>query len=241
MQPFQDPPHVIGHRGAPRVAPENTPVAFAAAADAGASWVELDVRRSGDGALVVHHDARTADGTALIDRSADDLAALGVWTLPAVLESLPAGLGLDVEVKNVPGEPDFDEGDEAARAVAGALRGRIGERPLMTSSFSPITVSVLAEALPEVPAGLLHHSALETADARELAEEYGARVLCSEVGTAGLDPGGIEALHSAGLAVLVWTVDDLDEAERLAAAGVDAICTNDPAGLSARLSLSSRQ
>jgi glycerophosphoryl diester phosphodiesterase len=48
---------VIGHRGASADFPENTLDAFAGAAAQGADWVELDVRATSDGVLVVHHDA----------------------------------------------------------------------------------------------------------------------------------------------------------------------------------------
>ena len=53
---------VIGHRGASADFPENTLDAFAGAAAQGADWVELDVRATSDGILVVHHDAVLPDG-----------------------------------------------------------------------------------------------------------------------------------------------------------------------------------
>ena len=48
---------IIGHRGASAAFRENTIEAFLGAAEAGADWVELDIRRSADGEIVVHHDA----------------------------------------------------------------------------------------------------------------------------------------------------------------------------------------
>ena len=57
-------PLVIGHRGASAARPENTVEAFRHAAELGADWVELDVRRTADDALVVHHDAELPDGRA---------------------------------------------------------------------------------------------------------------------------------------------------------------------------------
>src|SRR5215203_4377279 len=53
---------VLAHRGANRVAPENTVAAMQEAVDRGADGVELDVHRSADGVLVVHHDAETPAG-----------------------------------------------------------------------------------------------------------------------------------------------------------------------------------
>src|SRR3954469_14433888 len=54
-------PLVLGHRGASAAAPENTVAAFARARELGADGVELDVRRSADGVLVVHHDPDLRD------------------------------------------------------------------------------------------------------------------------------------------------------------------------------------
>jgi len=54
-------PAVVAHRGARAAAPENTLAAFRLAAELGADGVELDVRRTGDGLLAVHHDAALPD------------------------------------------------------------------------------------------------------------------------------------------------------------------------------------
>src|SRR4029453_15138043 len=58
---------VIGHKGAAGLAPENSLAAFRVAREVGADGVELDVRRTSDGALAVHHDATLADGRMLLD------------------------------------------------------------------------------------------------------------------------------------------------------------------------------
>lgn len=239
MYPFTAPPVVVGHRGAPLVAPENTPASFLAAVDAGATWVELDVRRSSDDVLVVIHDAATADGIPVVERTAAALADVGVWSLAAVCAALPAELGIDAELKHFPGEPDFDEGQRSATLLAAFLTERVRERPWMTSSFDPLAVALLAEALPGVPAGLLHASATPMARAATVASEIGARILCPHRDVPDLAEEGVRAAHEHGQAVLVWTVDDPEHAARLAAMGVDAICTNDPAAVSSRLGLPS--
>jgi glycerophosphoryl diester phosphodiesterase len=233
MVPFEQLllPAVVGHRGAPRRAQENTPAAFAAAAQEGATWVELDARLSADDVVVVHHDPRTSDGRAVRERPAGELAALGVHTLVDVLDGLPYGLGVDVECKNLPGEPDFHDDDEhLARAVTEVLRPRTGSRPLMTSSFNPLTVEALAAGLPDVVAGLLHLETFPLLSALEVAQEIGARVLCPHVASR-IERSPVAAAHAAGCAVMVWTVDDAARAVELAAVGVDALCTNDPAGI----------
>lgn len=228
MKPFAHPPVVVGHRGAPERAPENTPASFIAAAELGATWVELDARRSADGVPMCHHDAHTPDGVAVVARTADELALMGVWSLAAVLAALPGRVGVDVEVKNTPGEPDFDEDNGLVEAIAAAVEPRLDERPWMSSTFNPSTMAALAAALPDVPAGLLHLATLDVHQAASIAAEYGATVLCPQDGAPGLDADGLQRCHEQGFAVLVWTVDDPSAAAHLASVGVDAICTNRP-------------
>lgn len=226
MQPFGERPVVVGHRGALRCAPENTPAAFSAAAEAGAQWVELDVRRAADG-LAVRHDPRLPDGRAVVDVGLGELARLGVWSLPEVLSALPDELGLDVEVKNLPLEPGFDRRDAIVAEVAGLLGPLTGTRPLCTSSFNPRTVAALVAALPWVPAGLVCGRLVPARQAGHLARRVGARVACVHVSAPRLDAAAVAAMHAAGLAVLVWTVDDVACARRLTEWGVDALCTNE--------------
>ena len=64
---------VIGHKGAAGLAPENSLAAFRVAREVGADGVELDVRRTADGALAVHHDATLGDGRRLLDLAVDEL------------------------------------------------------------------------------------------------------------------------------------------------------------------------
>ena len=60
-------PQIIAHRGASRAEAENTLAAFRTAGRMGADAVELDVRRSRDGAMAVHHDDHLADGRNIVD------------------------------------------------------------------------------------------------------------------------------------------------------------------------------
>src|SRR3954447_427035 len=106
---------ILGHRGAPTLAKKNPIAAFVAAARLGADGVELDVRRTADGALVVRHDP-AIDGVGTI-------AELAVHDLPAEVPLLDAaldacfGLLVNIEIKNSPLEPNHDEGELAAIEV----------------------------------------------------------------------------------------------------------------------------
>lgn len=123
-------PLICCHRGANAIAPENTLASAAAAYSQGCDIVEIDVRATSDGPLVLMHDKtvdRTTDGTGqLADMTAAEVAALdaGAWfdhwykgttvpTLDAFLDTVPAGKGAYVELKDA----------DAARVVA-AVRDR---------------------------------------------------------------------------------------------------------------------
>lgn len=222
-------PVVVGHRGVRRLdIAENTPAAFDAAAAEGARWVELDARRSADGVPVVYHNGWTPDGVPVVDRTVDELSAVGIYRLADVFDRLPVGLDVNVEVKNLPGEPDYDPDDRVVDAVADVMGQHQGERAVFYSSFSPVTVEALLRRLPDDDVGLIHYDGIAVAEAIGLAVEAGATVLSSHVGASGLDAGGMAAAHDAGLAVMVWTVNDVSVALQLAAAGVDALCTDAP-------------
>ena len=224
-------PVVIGHRGAPLSHRENTVDAFRAAWEQGATWVELDARLAADGVVVVHHDPVLPDGRPLVTLEARELEAHGVQRLDEVLGQLPAGLGVDVEIKNLPLEPDHDDGQRIVDAVAALLADE--ERPLLVTSFNPLTVEAARRALPAVPTGLLFPAGTTVTAAADVATEVGAALLGPE--DAGLDAAGVTAARRAGFGLLVWTVDDPVRARELAALGVEALCTNDPAGVLAAI------
>src|SRR2546423_3094996 len=97
---------ILGHRGASAHRPENTLDAFLEARRLGADGVELDVRRTADDALAIHHDATLPDGRRLIDLTVAQLPG-SVPLLEAALE-VCEGLTVNVEIKNASQEPDFD-------------------------------------------------------------------------------------------------------------------------------------
>src|SRR3954469_9348848 len=97
---------IFAHRGASVAFVENTVDAFRGARALGATWVELDVRRTADGGLAVHHDAHLVDGRAIVDLPAEQLPS----HVPSLAEALEAcaPLGVNVEIKNTPNDVDFD-------------------------------------------------------------------------------------------------------------------------------------
>jgi len=130
-------PTVIAHRGACRRAPENTVAAFELARELGSDWVELDVRRTADGALAVHHDAALADGRLIVDLAASDLPP-DVPGLGAALDAC-RGMGVNIEIKNAPVDADFDPDRTLAGDVVALLadRGEISRCSCRRSTWRP--------------------------------------------------------------------------------------------------------
>jgi glycerophosphoryl diester phosphodiesterase len=220
-------PLVLGHRGASAAAPENTLAAFERARELGADGVELDVRRTADDVLVVHHDPEV-DGFGVIARASfADLRAQhpSVATLAEALDAC-AGMLVNAEIKCLPWEPDPDTDGRVARATVDAIVAT-GTNAVI-SSFDLDAVDRVRSFGAGIETGWLTHGQEVDAAARRAAE-HGHEWVNPDFRaalTAGAD--GIAAAHRAGVRVSVWTVDDPEEARALAAAGVDIIITNAP-------------
>ncbi len=212
---------VIAHRGASKLAEENTVAAFELAAIVGADAVELDVRRTADGVLVVHHDARLADRRTIVETPWRDLPP-HVPTLGEALDAC-APLWVNIEIKNDERDPDFDPDDHVAVEVLAALAERGAGRWLL-SSFRLATIDRCRRLDPRVPtAWLTFEIGPDTVDA--LAAEGHTAVHPWEATITGEQ---IERCHDAGLLVNVWTCNDAIRFAALVAAGVDGVVTDVP-------------
>lgn len=207
-------PFVIAHRGASAVAPENTIPAFASARYLGADWVELDVRRTTDGALAVHHDEVLADGRAVASLRRVELPSHVALLGEALAACSP--LGVNVEVK-----PHRDLG--VVEEVATVVRTWGGET--IISSFQAELVERSRLVAPELPTALL--TLQDPAAAIDACVAAGHRAVHPWDPT--VDAALVDAAHAAGLVVNVWTVDDPERMLGLATMGVDGIVTNDVA------------
>jgi glycerophosphoryl diester phosphodiesterase len=217
-------PIVIAHRGASLVKPENTIEAFVEARRLGADMVELDVRRTADDALVVHHDAAIPGLGDIVGLAADALPR-HVPTLAGALDACE-GMEVNVEVKNLPHEPDWDPDERVAAAVA-TLVGDVGWRErVVVSSFNLAAL----DAVLAVDAGI-RTAWLTLPEWDQLRSAAMARAR----GHRGLHPhhlavtaAVVDALHRDGMFCNTWTVDDPERMVVMAIAGVDGICTNAP-------------
>ncbi|WP_411964162.1 glycerophosphodiester phosphodiesterase [Haloferax sp. YSMS24] len=216
---------VIGHRGCPALAPENTLAAFRAAADH-LDWVELDVRRCGSGELVVFHDEtleRLTEATGRVgDTRLTDLRALRVGdseesipTLTEVFAALPDDVAVNVELK----EP----------GLAADLTDIVAEtrHEVLVSSFDADALQEVRERT-DLPVAYL--CSTDWDDALPVAGELGCTALHPHYDL--LSAERVAEAHDAGFELNAWTVPDSETVERLRGWGVDGVIVDDPSVVS---------
>ncbi|MDQ6615710.1 MAG: glycerophosphodiester phosphodiesterase [Actinomycetota bacterium] len=215
---------ILAHRGASKVARENTVEAFCEARRLGADGVELDVRASADGALVVHHDPDVAGVGVIASLRAADLPP-HVPLLDGAIDAC-GDLVINIELKDLPGEPGYDPAYPLARQVAQLVADRALVGRVIVSSFDLVALDAAMDAEPALTTGWLTPRWFNQADALETLLERGYRALHPhyEAVTEAL----VAAAHDAGIRVTAWTADDPVSIRQLAEAGVDAIITNVP-------------
>lgn len=218
---------VMAHRGASRAEPENSVAAFRRAGVMGAQAVELDVRRTKDGVLVVHHNPALDDGRNICEMVAADLPE----EIPTLDQALDAcrPMWVNVEIKNDSSEPDFDPDDTIADATISCLMRRDeGDDRWLISSFRRSTVDRCHQLHPAIATAWLTVAVpdddIETV-AHDLASS-GHQALHPWVGA--LNRHAVETCHRHGLQVNTWTCDDPERMKELIEWGVDGICTNVP-------------
>jgi glycerophosphoryl diester phosphodiesterase len=200
-----------------------------------------------DGTAVVLHDPgveRTTDGSGLVrDLTLTELKRLRIRTagggstevptLEETLERLSGRVAIDVELKNLPGEPGFDgEREMALEATLRALDRTGFAGPVLLSSFNPLTLARARTLAPDVPTGLLTTEDVEAPAALAYAVAEGHPWILPFAGTVlAAGPGFADQARSAGVTVGVWITDDPTTALALWDAGVTAVATNDPGAL----------
>jgi glycerophosphoryl diester phosphodiesterase len=238
-------PFWIAHRGAGKLAPENTLAAFRLGAQHGYRMFECDVKLSADGVPFLLHDAtlnRTTNGSEALgpgasltagDHAWAELSQLdaGSWHSPAYAsEPLPTlaalarwcrvnGFLLDLEIKPTPGT-EQRTGEAVARAVQQLWRGV--EVPPLLTSFRPEALLAARNTAPELPRGLLLDTLIDGWMDIARALESVAVVCNHRLWTADL----VNQVHAAGMRALSYTVNDAPDAERLIALGTDGIVTD---------------
>lgn len=238
-------PRVIGHRGASGEAPENTLSAVRLALEQGADGVEVDLRLTRDGRIVLMHDANTFRATGRYRRvhrtTLSRLQKLRVGrgkkfrgkrdripTLEEVLDILPADATVMMEMKS---------GEALLPALKELLDTSMSdEQDLYLLDFRPRMLEAAREIFPRRQ--LMWNVAFEqpgkggawspdpltlVPSARRLGAGSLNVMVCDAV-----DEDFVRAAHDDGLEVHVWTVNESENALRLAAMGVDGIITDHP-------------
>jgi glycerophosphoryl diester phosphodiesterase len=222
-------PLVFAHRGGAALAPENTLAAFDNGVALGADGLELDVRFSRDGAVMVHHD-RTLDRTTPLNgpigaRNADELRAAGVPTLAEVLER-HRHTRVIVELKI--NHPDMAAAAvhviQKAEAVDRVCVGSFGRRVLQ--AVRALAPAMATSAAREEVRLALYRSWCRWPVSRTSYRGYQIPEWAGR--TRVVSPRFVADAHRAGLGVQVWTVNTEADARRLLEWGVDALITDRP-------------
>lgn len=189
----------------------------------GADWVELDVRRTSDGVAVVHHDAHLADGRRVGHLHAGELPDY----VPSLAEALEAcdGMGVHLEIKNLPDDPDYDSEHLVADAVAGLIAAYLGPQRAVVSSFNVAAADAVRAVDPSIPTALIcgmvaPEQAVARAGAHDMTAVHPFDAMC--------DASFVRRAHDAGLAVNAWTINDPERMAQLLAMGVDGLITDVP-------------
>ncbi|QRQ88661.1 glycerophosphodiester phosphodiesterase [Cupriavidus oxalaticus] len=230
-------PRHIAHRGAGKLAPENTLAAFRHGAGFGYRMFEFDVKLSADGKPVLMHDAtldRTTSGKGRVDAlTLGELAQLdaGSWhgpawagepvpTLAAIARYTQAnGFLVNIEIKPVPGT-EVRTGAAVALDAAALWAG--AAVPPLLSSFSEEALAAAASVAPDLPRALL----LDKLPGDWLARLHRLGCVALDANFRELDEGVIAAAHAAGYRVLSYTVNDRAKAAQLLGWGLDGLITD---------------
>lgn len=219
-------PLLIGHRGAAAFAPENTLASIREAIARGVDMIEIDLRLSRDGEVVVFHDEYlerlTPARGAVAEHDAAVLAQLSVKGGPDGIPRLddvlalvePTRVSLYLEIKDPAALPGTIAAVRAHRMEPRCAIGAFDHAVLLAAAESALELGRIA-IIEGAPVNL--REVLLAARATHLA-----------IGLAGLGERAVREARAAGCGVYVWTVDDPRDVARCMALGVDGIVTNRP-------------
>ncbi len=247
---------VQGHRGARALRPENTLPAFEYAIAQGVDALELDMAVTRDNVIVVSHDPyleppvctgpqpkATIHELTLAEVKKWDCGAqrnpafprqqpvpgTRMPTLDEVFALAPKGTFLfNIETKSFPEHPELTPApEEFSRMVLEKIRAHHLESRVILQSFDFRTLHAMKKLAPEIRLAALYSGPAKSFV--EIAREAGAGIISPAFAL--VTPEQVKASHAAGLEVIPWTPDTPADWDRLIAAGVDSIITDDPAGL----------
>jgi glycerophosphoryl diester phosphodiesterase len=215
---------IVAHRGASAYEPENTLRSFELAIKMGANCLECDVRLSADGHIVVIHDAtvnRTTNGYGKVSKmTLDELRKLDAGKgekIPLLSEVIELckknGTELFIEIKTA----------KIVKKLVEVIR-ESGYEKCYVISFLFSALRKFHEQMPQYKIGFLSHSWKVLT--MWLAKRYFADFICPRADL--LTKRAVKKFHQAGFSIFAWTVNTLNEAEKISSLGVAAIGTDRP-------------
>ncbi len=227
---------IIGHCGFKKKYPENTLLSFEKAIDAGADYVELDVHLTSDYQMVVSHDGSTGrTGNIAYEIRTTPLETLKqvdygqgqhIPTLQEVFDLCKGKIGIQIEIKHA----------GLAEKVVRLVEENEMVSDIAISSFvhselpivKKINSNILCAVLEPVSSNLLKAIFARNSFISD-ANKLGAEAIHPFYKY--INQSFVKKAHAAGKIVVPWTTDKPQEWQKLIAAGVDGIITNDPEGL----------
>jgi glycerophosphoryl diester phosphodiesterase len=232
---------LLGHRGLGRGTvdglTENTIESIVAAAKSGLRWVEFDVRRTRDDALVVGHYPSIGDAQFLADLTLDEARHPGAVTLESVLAVMPDGIGVNLDLKTAMEDALRKPDATTAALLAQVVTFETERRPVLVSSFDPAALLQVGEAAPGIPRAFLTWWGFPLRKAIPAAAHLGVEAVAAHFTSFGPNDAdhapafrtaeyAVGLAHEAGLEVVAWC-PVADVARELFAAGVDAVVVDD--------------
>jgi glycerophosphoryl diester phosphodiesterase len=199
-------------------------------------WIELDVRRSSDGVLIVFHDEKLSTGERAGSLPYDRLRQLGVRSLDDFLNGLPARINVVLDVKNSIDDATCAEHVTTAWLAAHAVQRVARDRSVLLTSFDPSIIARATHYEHAIRVGLTTWPGVPLRESIPTAIAFQVSVLVVHIDA--LRPNGIAlgdsrdvlaaqvaVAHSAGLQLACWGAQDLtsEDLTYLVDLGVDAI------------------
>jgi glycerophosphoryl diester phosphodiesterase len=236
-------PQIYGHRGGRRWAPENTLASFRRCVEKGYG-IELDIHKCKTGELVVIHDeelSRTTDGSGLIkDKTLTELRGLtaGRWFKPEfadekipllseVLSLVDGKVPIYIEIKNLPIQYPGIEDD-----LLELLKNYRAKDSITIISFDHEVLHRIHEKAPNYKLGFLDCAV--PCEVGGYAKKIGASGWFPDI--ASVRASDVARAHAAGISVSSWTLNKPSQWHDALSFGINAIITDDPAGLAEYLS-----